>query len=524
MPLSKLSIFTLLASIALAHASKELPTSPTEIQPKFNYERCTREGCFKHKGTVTADVSYREIHSRKDPKKLCLKDKRWDSRLCSNQDECLKNCEINGILNYTERTGVTNFNSAENSINLKLVVSEDKKTKKKKIGSRVFHLDQHGHYVMYKLKGKEISFDVDLSRLGCGLNGAFYLSEMDINGGSKNQSFMNSNHSGSYYGTGYCDAQCPQDLAFTGAEVNVNLSRKNAPRQGLCCQEMDLLEANALSHSFTAHSCKTPGQTPCLGDQCGEGKEGYCAGCDFNPYRLGSPNFFGPGKTIDSNLPFKIVTQFLTDSMGDLAEIRRLYVQNGTIFQNTRAGIRQMKHHDSITNKFCSTSQKVFGGEGQSEFRAKGGLKKLGESLERGMVLVMSLWDDKTESDMLWLDGHFPRNASSRLPGVLRGPCTPEESDTKMIESKFPDAFIQFSNVRIGELDTTYTQASTSTSSSSSSSSSADPASTETNHTEATDAHADYTQATHDLTNDTNTTQDLTNHTQNTHALVDTTV
>lgn len=496
MPLSNLSLFTILASIALTHSAKEIYTPPIEIQPKFNYENCTKEGCFKIKGTVTADVSYRGVHSRKDPKQLCLKNQRWDSRLCSNQEECSKNCEIDAISNYTERTGVTNFNQSDNSVNLKLVVSEDKKTKKKNIGSRIYHLDQHGHYVMYKLKGKEISFDVDLSRLGCGLNGAFYLAEMDMHGGSKNQSFMNSNHSGSYYGTGYCDAQCPQDLAFTGAEINVNLTHKGAPRQGLCCQEMDLLEANALAHSFTAHSCKTSGQKTCFGDQCGEGSEGYCSGCDFNPYRLGSPNFFGPGKTIDSNLPFKIVTQFITDSEGDLSEIRRLYVQDGTVFQNTKAGIRQMERHDSITDSYCSTSQKVLGGGGKDRFRAKGGLKKLGESLERGMVLVMSLWDDKSESDMLWLDGHFPRNASSRLPGVVRGPCTPEESDTNMVESTFPDAFIQFSNVRIGELDTTYTQAS------------AISTHTEADDTEATQHRTNHTRATHHLTNHTQATLD----------------
>ncbi|EGG07059.1 family 7 glycoside hydrolase [Melampsora larici-populina 98AG31] len=454
MPLSKLSIFTLLASIALSQSSEEVHTTPTEIQPKFNYELCTKKGCFKHKGTVTADVSYREVHSRKDPKKLCLKDKRWDSRLCSNQDECSKNCEIDMISNYTERTGVTNFNKSDNSLSLKLVVSEDKKTKKKNIGSRIYHLDQDGHYVMYKLKGKEISFDVDLSRLGCGLNGAFYLTEMSMDGGSKNQSFMNSNRTGSYYGTGYCDAQCPQDLAFTGAEINLNPPADGAPRKGNCCPEMDILESNALAQAFTPHPCSRTGQSTCMGDQCPEGPKGFCAGCDFNPYRLGSTDFFGPGKTVDSTLPLKIVTQFITDSYGDLAEIKRIYVQEGRIIQNAHPVYPELKPYNSITDNFCSASTALFGGE--DRFRQKGGLKKLGQSLDRGMVLVLSLWDDKSDTDMLWLDGTFPPDADPTKPGVVRGPCTPAEGNTTLIENEYPNAFVQYGNIRIGELDSTY--------------------------------------------------------------------
>jgi cellulose 1,4-beta-cellobiosidase len=39
------------------------------------------------------------------------------------------------------------------------------------------------NYQMFKLPNKEFTFDVDVSNLPCGLNGALYFTEMDANGG-----------------------------------------------------------------------------------------------------------------------------------------------------------------------------------------------------------------------------------------------------------------------------------------------------------------------------------------------------
>lgn len=217
---------------------------------------------------------------------------------------------------------------------------------------------------------------------------------------------------------------------------------------------MDILESNALAQAFTPHPCSRTGQSTCMGDQCPEGPKGFCAGCDFNPYRLGATDFFGPGKTVDSSLPLKIVTQFITDSNGDLAEIKRIYVQNGRIIQNAHPVFPTLKPYNSITDNFCSASTQLFGGEDQ--FRTKGGLKQLGKSLDDGMVLVLSLWDDKSATDMLWLDGAFPLDADPTKPGVVRGPCTPAEGNATLIENKYPNAFVQYGNIRIGELDSTY--------------------------------------------------------------------
>lgn len=69
---------------------------------------------------------------------------------------------------------------------------------------------------MFMLKNMEFTFDVDVSNLPCGLNGALYFVKMDADGGLSEYS---GNSAGADYGTGYCDAQCPQDLKFIGGEV-----------------------------------------------------------------------------------------------------------------------------------------------------------------------------------------------------------------------------------------------------------------------------------------------------------------
>jgi cellulose 1,4-beta-cellobiosidase len=41
----------------------------------------------------------------------------------------------------------------------------------------------------------------------------------------------------------------------------------------------------------------------------------------------------------------------------------------------------------------------------------------MGEALRRGLVLVMSIWDDH-DANMLWLDSDYPLNKPRTNPGV----------------------------------------------------------------------------------------------------------
>lgn len=76
-------------------------------------------------------------------------------------------------------------------------------------------------YQMFELLGNEFTFDVDVSKLGCGLNGALYFVSMDEDGGMSKYS---TNKAGAKYGTGYCDAQCPRDLKFIDGKVGVSIT------------------------------------------------------------------------------------------------------------------------------------------------------------------------------------------------------------------------------------------------------------------------------------------------------------
>ena len=64
----------------------------------------------------------------------------------------------------------------------------------------------------------------------------------------------------------------------------------------------------------------------------------------------------------------------------------------------------------------CSTAKDVW--EDPNDFKVKGGVKAMGDALGRGVVLVMSLWDDH-DARMQWLDGVMP--AGSTKEGSMRG-------------------------------------------------------------------------------------------------------
>jgi cellulose 1,4-beta-cellobiosidase len=59
----------------------------------------------------------------------------------------------------------------------------------------------------------------------------------------------------------------------------------------------------------------------------------------------------------------------------------------------------------------------------------------MGEAMERGMVLVMSIWDDH-EANMLWLDSDYPLDKPNSTPGVSRGPCSTSSGKPDDVESQ----------------------------------------------------------------------------------------
>jgi cellulose 1,4-beta-cellobiosidase len=222
---------------------------------------------------------------------------------------------------------------------------------------------------------------------------------------------------------------------------------------------MDIWEANSVSQAFTPHPCKKPEPSICLGKECGNDAGGrYKAqcdkdGCDFATYRWGAKEFYGLNKTVNSNKKFTVVTQFITSDgtdTGPLSEIRRLYIQDGKTIKNEAVTLPGLaKPADSITEDFCAATKKFT--SDVNDFSLKGGMKGMDAALEKGMVLVFSLWDDQM-AHMNWLDSTYPPEKPVTGPGVARGTCDVKAGDPTNVRAKFADATVEFSEVKIGPI------------------------------------------------------------------------
>ncbi|OOQ84669.1 putative 1,4-beta-D-glucan cellobiohydrolase A [Penicillium brasilianum] len=444
----------LFSALMASVGAQQVGTQKTETHPSLTWQECTSSGCTDKDGSVVIDANWRWVHST-DGTTNCYTGNTWDATLCPDDATCATNCAVDGA-DYAGTYGATTSGDA---LTLQFVTGSN-------IGSRLYLMEDENTYQTFKLLNQEFTFDVDVSKLPCGLNGALYFVSMDADGGL---SKYENNKAGAKYGTGYCDSQCPRDLKFINGQGNVegwvpseNDANTGVGNHGSCCAEMDIWEANSISTAVTPHPCDTASQTMCEADACGgtyssSRYAGTCDpdGCDFNPYRMGNETFFGPGKTVDTNSKMTVVTQFITSdntATGTLSEIKRIYVQNGKVIANSASDVSGVTG-SSITSDFCTAQKTAFGD--QDVFSKHGGLSGMGDALADGMVLVMSLWDDHN-SNMLWLDSNYPTNATATDPGVARGTCSTDSGVPSDIESASGSATVVFSNIKVGPIGSTY--------------------------------------------------------------------
>jgi len=455
-----------------------------ETHPPLTVSSCTTSGCTKQTKSVTVDANWRWLE---DSAVNCYTGNLWDQTNCpssaSGATQCAANCNLEGAT-YEESYGIT---SKDDSLTLAFITKDTPGTVElTNVGSRTYLMASQTKYEMFKLLNKEFTVTVDVSKLPCGLNGALYFVEMAESGGmSGTTDGFTGNKAGAEFGTGYCDAQCPRDLKFIAGEANVidwvpSDTDANAGFgfYGNCCDELDIWEANSISQAYTPHTCSNTKQQKCEGpdgtNSCGEGTDedpearfaGFCDknGCDYNPYRYGVTDFYGPGKDfdIDTTKPLTLVTQFITDDAtdtGDLVEIKRFFIQNGNLWEMAPVAVPSVEtgewvSYNSITDDFCSDTRAYFN-ESHNDFKKYGGLKSMGESMARGHVLVMSLWDDHAVN-MLWLDSLYP--PASPNPHDMRGSCPETSGVPAEVEVSAASASVTFSDVRFGPIGSTFMQ------------------------------------------------------------------
>lgn len=243
-----------LALFASLAAAQQVGKEQTETHPKMSWSRCSGSGgsCSKVSGEVVIDANWRWLHNT-DGYDNCYDGNEWvvsqplcdpsppplpprlltpratntmataahvptntpQESICSTATECAEKCAIEGA-DYSKTYGASTSGDA---LTLKFVTEHEYG---KNIGSRFYLMESAEKYQMFTLMGNEFAFDVDLSTLDCGLNGALYFVAMEADGGKASYS---TNKAGAKYGTGYCDAQCARDLKFVGGKVSYGVAR-----------------------------------------------------------------------------------------------------------------------------------------------------------------------------------------------------------------------------------------------------------------------------------------------------------
>ncbi|KAI8810735.1 concanavalin A-like lectin/glucanase domain-containing protein [Cladochytrium replicatum] len=378
--------------------AQQVGTAIPEHHPHLQVASCTRaNGCTPIKAEIVLDLDSRQLTLVDNPSVSCFDNNgNFNRTICTDAATCAKKCAAQGFdyTNAVETKGT--------SLKLKQLL-------------RYYLLENENAYMLLKLKNREFSFDVNMNELTCGWNGALYLSEM---------SRTNETPAGPKYGTGYCDAQCPPWVKWANGIPNVE------GQSGACCAEMDFWEANRYSTAVTPHVCINPGQFRCYNQTLPECNSCDKGGCGFNHYREGNKTYYGPGLVVDTSKPFSVVTQFVTSDgtdAGDLTEIRRLYIQDNKVIQNSKSHPNDPSAtvYDSINDSYCT-------GQRQNTL---GGLKNFGQALDRGMVLVFSLWGGVGTGQMTWLDSGN------------NGPCQTGANNT--------NPTVEFFNVKWGEIGST---------------------------------------------------------------------
>lgn len=275
------------AAMAVRSVLAQQPGDVAENHPELTTYKCTTEGgCVPQKTSLVIDWNNHRLERSNGS--TC----NVGSDVCSDDESCNENCVVQGV-DYAN-AGVSTSGDA---------VTLNQYTPNGNGGynhasPRVYLLDTEGKdYERVQLTGQELVFDVELSTTPCGMNGALYLSEMDLTGG------RSETNPGAPYGSGYCDAQCPVLPWFNGTV--------NTGGLGVCCNEMDIWEANARATGYTPHPCDLETIGGCTGEDCEF--EGICDkwGCNFNPYALGRPKYYGEGPefVIDTTKKFTVLVR-----------------------------------------------------------------------------------------------------------------------------------------------------------------------------------------------------------------------
>lgn len=171
--ISKVLAFT---SLLAAARAQQVGTLTTETHPPLSVSQCTASGCTSSSASIVVDANWRWLHSTTGSTN-CYTGNTWDKTLCPDGATCAANCALDGA----DYSGVYGITTSGSSLKLNFVT----KGANTNVGSRTYLMAAGSttQYQLLKLLNQEFTFDVDVSNLPCGLNGALYFSAMDADGG-----------------------------------------------------------------------------------------------------------------------------------------------------------------------------------------------------------------------------------------------------------------------------------------------------------------------------------------------------
>ncbi|CAK0813489.1 unnamed protein product, partial [Prorocentrum cordatum] len=164
-----IACFPAAAAAQLAGSTKEEQPPPLVIA-----ECALQGGCEAQQRALTLDANWRWSHGQTcqgtgpgaqcSSSGNCFTDGVWDRAQCPDPESCAANCALESVTldDYRNTYGVS---AVPGGVELGFVRGPN-------VGSRLYVLEKPNEYKLFKLLNKEFTFDVDVSTLACGINGA----------------------------------------------------------------------------------------------------------------------------------------------------------------------------------------------------------------------------------------------------------------------------------------------------------------------------------------------------------------
>lgn len=161
--------------------AQHIGTQKAEYHPNMSLGKCTTDGgCTKESKSVTMDANWRWLHNIGGYTN-CYDGNSWSNTYCPDPDTCSANCALDGVP-AGDWPSVYGVQTSGDDLSLGFV-TKNGETGGMNVGSRTYMMDDAYNYEMFMLKNQEFTFDVDVSNMPCGVNGALYFVEMPKDGG-----------------------------------------------------------------------------------------------------------------------------------------------------------------------------------------------------------------------------------------------------------------------------------------------------------------------------------------------------